>query len=294
MRDRNLKTSDVITLYSQFPYPPLSWGLPINWKFLLGRYVEKASRILDAGCGTGTVIAEIARAYPEKEFFGIDVTTKSIEIANTEFNHVRNLKYLEGNLLNDLSFLGKFDLILSLGVIHHLKNPLLGIKNLISIVNPGGTIIFFLYALYGRQKIEFIRHIMQIMDKLSPLPENLKLAQKLHRYFFRSKLNIIKNILRKLIRIKMDNLDIRDADAYLHPIVHNYTISSLIDLLDQAGLELIEFINGYPWNLYDDIERIPIEELRHKAHSLNRMERWQLLEIFQQPINFTFSCQLKV
>ena len=45
---------------------------------------EEFTDVLDAGCGTGAVIALLAKKYPKKHYTGIDLSTKMIEVASAK------------------------------------------------------------------------------------------------------------------------------------------------------------------------------------------------------------------
>lgn len=75
-------------------------------------------RILEIGCGIGATSWRMARAWPEAEVIGVDVSPTSIEVAKTCFRR-SNLSYHAG-LINQLSLTGKFDLILLMDVYEHI------------------------------------------------------------------------------------------------------------------------------------------------------------------------------
>ncbi|QEE16087.2 class I SAM-dependent methyltransferase [Promethearchaeum syntrophicum] len=78
---------------------------------------KKPLRILDIGCGPGIHLLELAKKYPDYNFYGIDRDLNMIEYAISESKaEARHLKYISGDVLSD-SFLinNKFDFIFSLG-----------------------------------------------------------------------------------------------------------------------------------------------------------------------------------
>ncbi len=50
--------------------------------------IEKGYRILDIGCGTGTLDIIIKKAYPDAEVVGIDGDPKILEIARSKIKKV--------------------------------------------------------------------------------------------------------------------------------------------------------------------------------------------------------------
>ncbi|NWF39431.1 class I SAM-dependent methyltransferase [Mariprofundus sp. NF] len=80
---------------------------------------DKGLRILDIGCGT----AEILEFLPEDiHYVGFDASPEYIEQARSRFGH--RGKFF-ADLVNSahLDHLGKFDVVLAFGVLHHLDDP---------------------------------------------------------------------------------------------------------------------------------------------------------------------------
>jgi SAM-dependent methyltransferase len=75
-------------------------------------------RILEIGCGIGATSWRMARAWPQAEVIGADVSPTSIEVANTCFQR-QNLSYRTG-LIKEGVLEGKFDLILLMDVYEHI------------------------------------------------------------------------------------------------------------------------------------------------------------------------------
>lgn len=75
-------------------------------------------RILEIGCGIGATSWRMARAWPEAEVIGIDVSGTSIRVAETCFRRP-NLSYLTGVIGPGL-LAGKFDLIVLMDVYEHI------------------------------------------------------------------------------------------------------------------------------------------------------------------------------
>lgn len=75
-------------------------------------------RILEIGCGIGATSWRMARAWPQAEVIGADVSPASIEVAQTCFQRP-NLTYRAG-LVKEGVFEGKFDLILLMDVYEHI------------------------------------------------------------------------------------------------------------------------------------------------------------------------------
>jgi ubiquinone/menaquinone biosynthesis C-methylase UbiE len=94
---------------------------------------------VDLGCGLGDLVIEIAKRYPELKIIGIDISKEAIIEASS--------KIKEHNLINvnfkiedihRLSFEdNSIDLVLSHGVIHHLRNAFEALAEIFRIMKPG-------------------------------------------------------------------------------------------------------------------------------------------------------------
>ena len=82
----------------------------------LMRYLPGRGRLLDVGCGVGSVDVAIATQRPELSVVGIDLNEKGIELAN-QYNSLPNVTY-RAERLEDVE--GEFDVVLLLDVLHHV------------------------------------------------------------------------------------------------------------------------------------------------------------------------------
>jgi SAM-dependent methyltransferase len=73
-------------------------------------------KIMDFGCGTGSAIPYLGKAFPESSIVGAEVSEKSIDIAK-ERHKFENVSFC---LLKSLSLEEKFDLVFCNGVFHHI------------------------------------------------------------------------------------------------------------------------------------------------------------------------------
>lgn len=99
--------------------------------------------IIDIGCGDGTYTNEIKKVYPNIEITGIEPSVNAIEIAKENY---KNITFSNTNIYDIEALLEKkYNLSIFRGVIHHLSDPSLALKNAklfsdeMLIVEPNGN-----------------------------------------------------------------------------------------------------------------------------------------------------------
>ena len=123
---------------------------------------NKTLNILIAGCGTGIQILEASR-YRDCEITAIDLSNSSISYAKRKVDEygMKNVNFIEMDLL-ELSQLNKrFDVIECSGVIHHLKDPAIGLSRLIDSLELNGFLKLGLYSKYARKEILKARELIK-------------------------------------------------------------------------------------------------------------------------------------
>jgi 2-polyprenyl-3-methyl-5-hydroxy-6-metoxy-1,4-benzoquinol methylase len=94
-------------------------------------------RVLDVGCGRGVMLKRYAEIFLDSDVYGCDLT-KFDELDSLP----KKVRFFEQDLHEPFSKeLGSMDLITAFEVIEHLENPRLFIRNLESVLSPGGTLI---------------------------------------------------------------------------------------------------------------------------------------------------------
>jgi tetratricopeptide (TPR) repeat protein/SAM-dependent methyltransferase len=118
--------------------------------------------ILVAGCGTGQQAIETAQMFPDARVLAVDLSLSSLAYAGRKTRELglRNIEYAQADILR-LGTIGRsFDLIESTGVLHHMADPLAGLRVLVKLLRPRGLIHLGLYSESGRQPIVAARRFI--------------------------------------------------------------------------------------------------------------------------------------
>lgn len=110
---------------------------------LISQNISENIKILDAGCGEGSVTNYFAKRFPNAEFFGIDISDIGISLVIEEAkkSEISNALLQVGNLKNINFSVNFFDLIYSQSVIEHIVNYEDALKEFKRVLKPGGKLI---------------------------------------------------------------------------------------------------------------------------------------------------------
>lgn len=100
-------------------------------------------RVLDAGCGTGRHAFHMARSGAS-QVIAMDIS-RAIDVARCNNRENLNVSCVQADIYHPPFREAKFDLVYSLGVLHHLPNPEEGFQTLLGLVKDGGYVNVYLY-----------------------------------------------------------------------------------------------------------------------------------------------------
>jgi len=95
-------------------------------KFKDGRYSDK---VLDLGCGTGFV----SQLYPSFDITGIDISDGMLAL--------NPHKWVKGSAENIPFPDNHFDFVVCRSLLHHLEDPIIGLKEAFRVLKPGGKFV---------------------------------------------------------------------------------------------------------------------------------------------------------
>ncbi|MDP6946128.1 MAG: class I SAM-dependent methyltransferase, partial [Myxococcota bacterium] len=163
--------------YERHPYPA---GTVLDWcpqvrhqlNYFSGRGGDAAiapdARILVAGCGTREA-ALWGLQMPDAQVVGVDFSEASLTRSRAlvdalSLDHV-TLQRADIMTLSPGDLGEPFDLIVSYGVVHHLRDPQEGLTRLGRLLTPDGLMQLMVYSATHRRPV---RELDQISDRLTP------------------------------------------------------------------------------------------------------------------------------
>jgi SAM-dependent methyltransferase len=289
-------------LYDTYPFPPETlldepppgynwrWNWPVAYSFCTGQKPKnQAIRILDAGCGTGVGTDYLVHLNQSAHVTAIDLSSGALEVAQERCQRSGADRVTFHHLsIYDVGQLeGEFDLINCVGVLHHLPDPIRGIKALASKLAPGGLLHIFVYAELGRWEIQLMQKAIRLLQQNSsldqPTGETYQEGVKIGRQIFAALPENNRILKREKERWAMENhRDASFADMYVHPQEIDYNIDTLFEFIEASGLEFLGFSNVDYWNLERLLGKQP--ELMERAKQLSDRQRYRLIELLDPEV----------
>ena len=242
--DATAAADAVRDFYEDHPYPPpvddlekyRAWQDPqkrraeyhLLWP---SRPFEEDHSILVAGCGTSQA-AKHAMRWPAARVTGIDFSETSVR-CTAELKRRYRLDNLEVRRLpieRAPELQASFDQIVCTGVLHHLPDPVAGLRALRDVLAPGGAMSIMLYAPYGRTGIYMLQEFCKRVGigatdvDIGDLIVALKALPPGHP---------LQNLLREAPDFRNEAAL---ADALLHPCDRAYSVPQLFEFLDTGGM----------------------------------------------------------
>jgi 2-polyprenyl-3-methyl-5-hydroxy-6-metoxy-1,4-benzoquinol methylase len=124
--------------------------VPISWP-----QTTVGVDILIAGCGTGSHSIDSALRFPKARILAIDISRTSLAYARRKSRELglTNIEYGQADILKLASLDRRFDVIETVGVLHHLADPAGGWRVLLSLLRPHGLMLVGLYSATARQSL---------------------------------------------------------------------------------------------------------------------------------------------
>ena len=105
--------------------------------------IRSGQRVLDLGCGTGTLAIMAKQAQPKAEVFGLDADPDMLKVAKYKSKEQNLFVTFDVGFTNKLPYPdASFDRVLSSIMIHHLKTPdkELTAREVYRVLKPGGQL----------------------------------------------------------------------------------------------------------------------------------------------------------
>jgi tetratricopeptide (TPR) repeat protein/SAM-dependent methyltransferase len=271
-------SSKVRDQYEENPYPRwINLGLPPK-PIPISKNIEKLKlhlysydlyktqkpTILIAGCGTGQHSIHTAATYKNATTLAVDLSLSSLAYAKrkSEELDVKNIEYMQADILDLEQLERQFDIIESGGVLHHMDDPIVGWKVLTNCLNPGGIIRIGLYSQLARQGI------MKVREEISRLgiEESNQGMKAFRRHIINSNQDHHKRIPHFGDFYSMSEF----RDLLFHVKEHQFTLKQIKCCLEDLGLKFCGFTSARIVNNF--------KLTNTETDSAYDLEKWNLYE----------------
>ncbi len=222
------------------------WVQPIPKENWLGK------SFLDVGCGIGRN-SYWPMSWGAREGFAIDVDERSLAAARRNLAVFPAMR-IEHRSAYEIGESDRFDIVFSIGVIHHLEQPELAVRQMVRAAAPGGTVLVWLY---GKENNEWL------LRWFDPLRRTLFGHAPLWLVFQTSR--VLTALLWVALRLGLSRIEYfrlirKFSFRHLHAIVFDqmipriakhYTREEAIALLENAGLKDVRtaWVNEMSWSV---------------------------------------------
>ncbi len=229
----NNSTKEVSKFYTVKPFPNydeddnkssiLKKG---NMNYLaknLKKFLKLNSKFIEVGSGT-CQLSNYFAIGTNMEVVALDATRESIKIGRkfAKDNNVDNVKFVNGDIFDDLFEKEYFDVLWTNGVLHHTNDPKKAFDTCIKWLKPQGYVVIGLYNFYGRFRTNFRRIIYNFLGK--------KIGRQYLKVFDPTLRNLKKN---------SDSIDAWIQDQYEHPVESSHTFNDVFKWFENNNIQPI-------------------------------------------------------
>ena len=223
----------------------------LKWIFPLRKEDFKNKIILDAGCGIGRNSFWPLK-YNAKEVVAFDYSKETVAIAKKNLAYFSNCDVVYKSIY-DIDYSKKFDIVFSIGVIHHLEDPKKAVSMLTQAAKDGGTVLIWVY---GYESNEWIVHFINPLRKLTCrmplfLVHFLSYCFSVPLYIYLKIFSQKQLYLKQILEFPFRNIHCIVFDQLIPKTAHYWRKDEAMSLFSGLGLKDIKAynVNNNSWTI---------------------------------------------
>jgi SAM-dependent methyltransferase len=207
---------------------------------------------LDAGCGFGRHLYQAASCGAE--VVGMDFS-RAIDASYENTKQFVNVHLVQGDIYAPPFAPGTFDFVYSVGVLHHLDDPERGVRSLVPLIKPDGSLFVWLYSKRRRLTNFVLECARRVTTRLPhPVVKGLSLVGALVDWLLLVPYRLLKRVpplaaaverltpprLRLYSRYPFQVLHADWFDRLAAPVRFYYDADEVTEILRTAGLANVQ------------------------------------------------------
>lgn len=212
--------------------------------------------ILDAGCGSGYKALILAEANPGATIVGIDISEQSVDMAHQRLQY-HGYENAEFHVLpiEDLQSLDmEFDYVNCDEVLYLLPDPIVGLQAMKSVLKPNGLIRANLHHAYQRRNYYRAQALFKFIGLMDEAPQEF--AEEAVIETMKALKDHVKLKAETWLGRGIENKSPDELKEFLGANLllvgdKGYTISDLLNILEDTDLELVSMVNWRHWEISD-------------------------------------------
>jgi SAM-dependent methyltransferase len=208
----------------------------------------------DIACGTGLMMLDYAKEFPEAKFIGYDLSATSVGLVNKTLDaeKVTNARAHEQNIMA-LEQASEFDYIVSWGTVHHLPDPRRGVAVLSRALKPGGILRLGVYGYYGNWERRIQREMMRKVADPSVMDVDARI--EMTRVWAQGDRNFKNYYTAPPVDLSDDSWVV---DEFLHVWEKHLRLSDVVSWLGEQHMEVLRMTDYYD-------QEIPLDVAHHTS-----------------------------
>jgi len=235
-------------------YKPLHERQFREWTAALPFGSWEGRDVLDIGCGMARNSISAIRAGA-RSLLAVDVDPQTVEVARRNLSPYANATVRAGSAYDEGD--GSFDVVMCIGVLHHLAEPRRALQSMLTQVRPGGSLVLWVYGSQGPARLHRAVSLIRVLT--SRLPTSLvwhlsgPIAWVVRTFFLRQS-NGRSIFGKRLLEMDSDDARVFIFDQLIPRIARYYSRQELELFLEAAvdyPMEITE-VNNLSWSVRVD------------------------------------------
>ncbi len=208
--------------------------------FDMGDYESpERPEILIAGCGTGQHAINTTWRFSNARVLAVDLSLSSLAYATRKAREfgLPDIEFGQADIMELATLDRHFDLIESVGVLHHLGDPMAGWRVLVDLLRPGGLMKIGLYSESARRNVVKGRALIAEQGYTDSPEDIRRFRQEIMAMDDSSEIS--------RLRVIRDFFSLSECrDLLFHVQEHRFTVPQIEDALNTLGLKFLGFENS--------------------------------------------------